>query len=110
MKSLRKVPSKLTLLQVIEKGANIYDNMWQHGIDHVQFRNILLERQFDRKKDPENFREILLSTDRFIWKMRLIYTFEDIYICTYVEGSNKQASNKAEQELQGYAEFSYYVI
>ena len=36
-----------------------------HGIDHVQFRNILLERQFDRKKDPENFREILLSTDRY---------------------------------------------
>jgi hypothetical protein len=25
----------------------------------------LLERQFDRKKDPENFREILLSTDRY---------------------------------------------
>jgi hypothetical protein len=25
----------------------------------------LLERHFDRQKDPENFREFLLSTDRF---------------------------------------------
>ena len=86
MKSLRKVPSKLTLLQVIEKGANIYDNMWQHGIDHVQFRNILLERQFDRKKDPENFREILLSTDRYEkrgLKRRLIENAYSLFTLTH---------------------------
>ena len=30
-----------------------------------QFGNFWLERHFDRQKDPENFREFLLSTDRF---------------------------------------------
>ena len=49
------------MLNKEKKGA--YDNMGL--IDHVQFGNILLERHFDRQKDPENFREFLLSTDRF---------------------------------------------
>ena len=35
------------------------------GIGHVQFRNILLERHFDRKKNSENSLKISLSTDRF---------------------------------------------
>ena len=42
-----------------KKGA--YDNM---GLIMVSFEIFLLERHFDRKKDPENVREMLLSTDR----------------------------------------------
>ena len=34
-------------------------------IKMISLEIFLLERQFDREKDPENFREISLSTDRF---------------------------------------------